>query len=53
MDTTQCGLPIKMYMEELSHKLYFIALTLWEEIIIGRTKKMVTSYLVEDLAMLD
>jgi len=36
----------------LPHKLYFITLTLQEKIIIGPTKKIVTSYVVGDLALL-
>ena len=35
------------------YKLYFITLTLQEKIIIGPTKKLVTLYIVEDLALLD
>ena len=35
------------------HEPYFIALTLQGQIIIGPTKKMVTSYMVENLALLD
>ena len=42
-----------MYMGEPPHKLYFIALTLQDHIIIGPTKKMVTSYMVGDLMLLD
>ena len=42
-----------MYIGELPHKPYFIALTLQEQIIVGPTKKMVASYMVGDLALLD
>ena len=42
-----------MYIGGPPHKPYFITLTLWEKIIIGPTKKLVTSYVVGDLAMLD
>ena len=52
-DTTRKGFPIEMYMEESSHKPYFIALILQGKIIIRPTKKMATSYVVGDLALLD
>jgi len=53
VDTTRKGFPIEMYLGGLPHEPYFIALTLQEQIIIGPTKKMVVSYVVEDLALLD
>ena len=40
-------------MEGLFHKPYFIALTLQGQIIIGPTNKMVATYVVGDLALLD
>jgi len=52
-NTTRKGFPIKMYIGEPSHKLYFIALTLQGKIIIRSIKKMVTSYVVEDLVLLE
>ena len=42
-----------MYMKGPSHEPYFIMLTLQEKIIIGPTKKLVASYVVGDLALLD
>jgi len=42
-----------MYTRELLHELFFIALTLWGEIIIGLIKKLVASYVVGDLTFLD
>jgi len=42
-----------MYTRGLPHIPYFIALTLQREIIIEPTKKMVTSYVVGDLALID
>ena len=42
-----------MYIGDLPHKPYFIALTLWGEIIIEPTKKLVVSHMVGDLAILD
>ena len=47
------GFPIEMYIEELPHKPYFIMLTLWGQIIIGPMKKLVTTYVVGDLVLLD
>ena len=44
---------IKIYMEEPSHKPYFIMLILWEQVIVGPTKKLVVSHMVGDLALLD
>ena len=40
-------------MEGSPHKPYFIVLTLWEEIIIRPTKKLVVTYIVGDLALLN
>ena len=40
-------------MREPSHELYFIVLTLWGQIVIEPTKKLVTTYMVGDLALLD
>ena len=42
-----------MYTGGPLHESYFIALTLQGQIIIGPTKKMVTSYMVGDLVLLD
>ena len=52
-DTTRKELSIEMYTGGLLHELYFIALTLQGQIIIGPTKKMVASYVVGDLMLLD
>jgi len=52
-DTTRKGLPIEIYSGSPSHKPYFITLTLQGQIIIGLTKKMVASYVVGDLVLLD
>jgi len=52
-DTTRKGFPIKIYMEESPHKLYFIALMLQGKIIIRPTKKIVALYVVKDLTLLD
>jgi len=52
-DITRKGFLIEMYIEGLSHEPYFIPLTLQVKIIIGPTKKMVTTYVVGDLALLD
>jgi len=42
-----------MYTDSSPHKPYFITLTLKEQIIIKPTKKMVASYVVGNLALLD
>jgi len=42
-----------MYIRDIPHEPYFIALTLQGEIIIEPTKKMVTFYVVGDLALMD
>ena len=47
------GFLIEMFIEGLSHELFFIILTLWGAIIIGPTKKLDTLYVVEDLAFLN
>ena len=53
VDTTRKGFLIEIYMEGSPHKPYFIVLTLWEEIIIRPTKKLVVTYIVGDLALLN
>ena len=45
--------PIEIYTGGLPHEPYFIALTLQEQIIIGPTKKLVITYIVRDLALLN
>jgi len=54
-NTMRKGFPIEIYIYigELSHKPYFIVLTLKEKIIIGPTKKLVTSHVVGYLALLN
>ena len=47
------GFPIEMYMDNLPHELYFIVLTLQGQIIVGPTKKLVTTHMIGDLALLD
>ena len=42
-----------MFIEGPLYEPFFIALTLWEEIIIGPTKKLVALHIVGDLALLD
>ena len=53
IDTTRKCFPIEMYIGELPHEPYFIALTLQRQIIIGPIKKLVITYIVGDLALLD
>ena len=42
-----------MYIRGPLHESYFIALTLQGKLIIGPTKKIVISYMVGDLVLLD
>jgi len=42
-----------MYIGGLLHEPYFIVLTLQEQMVIGLMKKLVTTYAVGDLALLD
>ena len=44
---------IKMYTGGPPYEPYFIVLTLWGQVIIGPTKKLVATYMVGDLALLD
>ena len=53
VDTTRKDFPIEIYMGGPPYELYFIALTLQGKIIIRSTKKIVASYVVGDLALLD
>ena len=53
VDTIRKGFPIEMYIRGPLYELYFITLTLQGQIIIRPTKKMVASYVVRDLALLD
>ena len=53
VDIMRKGFPIKMYVGGPPHKPYFITLTLQGQIIVGPTKKLVTLYVVGDLALLD
>jgi len=48
-DTMRRGFSIEMYSGGPSHEQYFIALILQAQIVIGPTKKMVVSCMVEDL----
>ena len=52
-DTTRKRLSIKIYTRGPPHELYLIALMLQGQIIIGLTKKIVISYVVGDLILLD
>ena len=42
-----------MYIGGPPHEPYFIVFALKEELVIGPTKKLVTLYVVRDLALLD
>ena len=52
-DITRKDFLIKMYTRGLPHEPYFITLILQGKIIVGPTKKLVTTYVVGDLALLD
>jgi len=47
------GFPIEIYMEGLPHESYFIALMLQGQLMVGPTKKLVTSHVIGDLALLN
>ena len=50
---TMRGFSIEIYIGGPPYESYFIALTLQEQIIIGLTKKLVVTYIVGDLVLLD
>ena len=50
---TRRGFSIEIYSGGPPHEPYFIALMLQGQIVIRPTKKMVASYMVGDLALLD
>ena len=52
-DITRKDFPIEIYMGGLPYEPYFITLTLWGQIIIEPTKKLVVTYVVGDLVLLD
>ena len=52
-DTARKNFLIEIYTGGPSHKPYFIVLTLKVELVIRPTKKLVTSYMVGDLALSD
>ena len=47
------GFPIEIYMGGPPHEPYFIVLILQEQIIVRPTKKMVATYVVGDLVLLN
>ena len=53
VDITRKEFPIEMYIGGSSHEPYFITLMLQDQLIMRPTKKMVTSYVVGNLALLD
>jgi len=52
-DTMKKGFPIEIYMGGPPHEPYFIVLILQEQIIVRPTKKMVATYVVGDLVLLN
>ena len=53
IDITRKGFSIEMYKGGPPYKLYFIVLTLQRQLVIGPIKKLVTTYVVGDLVLLD
>jgi len=49
LDISCWGFQIEIYLRGLPHELFFIALTLWETMVIGPTKKLVVFYILGDL----
>ena len=52
-NTIQKGFPIEMYIGGPFHKPYFIVFTLKGEVIIGPINKLVVSYVIGDLVLLN
>ena len=52
-DIMRKGFLIEVYIGSPPYKPYFIALTLWGQIIVGPTKKLVTTHMIKDLSLLD
>ena len=52
-DINYWGFLIEMFTEGPPHEPFFIALTLWEILVIEPTKKLVATYVVGDLAFLN
>ena len=50
--TVRNSYPITMFQEGLLHKPYFIAINNWGQVIIGPNKKIVATYVVEELKVL-
>ena len=53
VNTIRKGFPIEIYSGGLFHELYFITLILQGQIIVRPTKKIIISYVVGDLALMD
>jgi len=51
-ETSKNGYPIIMFQGGPLHKLYFIAINNWGQVIIGPNKKMVAIYVVGELEVL-
>ena len=51
-ETSRNEYPINMFQEEPLHKLYFIAINNWGQVIISPNKKMVAIYMVGELEVL-
>ena len=51
-ETSRNRYPINMFQEGPPHKLYFIAIDNWGQVIIGSNKKTVATYMVRELEVL-
>ena len=52
-NTSYQEIPIKIYIEGPLHELFFITDSIQEQLIIEPTKKIVATYIVEDLTLMD
>ena len=52
METSRNGYLIRMFQGGLPHELFFIAIDNRGQVIIGPNKKMVATYMVEELEVL-
>ena len=52
METSRNGYQIPMFQRGLLYEPYFIAINNWEQVIIGLSKKIVATHMVEELKVL-
>ena len=53
IETSQNRFPVSIYQGGSSHKPYFIAIDIKRQAIIGPNKKIVATYIIDELALLD